>query len=351
MKLLAVRALGLAWAIMATASPVAATIDSGWTRLGFAGQSVRVMVMDPTDPARLYAGVFGQGVYTSTNSGQTWELASTGLADTQVTALAVSPISPTVLFAGTANTCVYKSTDRSANWTDLWGCSMTFVNNVVWAFAFDRAAPDTVYTALYTGVNQSPDGGQTWVDSTLPFYGSMGYKVVTHPVSPTVVFATNYDHVYRTGNSGISWTTPDSGISGDDILSVAIAPSAPMFLYAGTAEGVFKSTDEGAHWVSAGSAIKGSYHIAIDPTDPNVVLASTMQGFPDPKVTNLYLTLDGGASWLPLNTGFGDPNINAIVVAPTNPRLVYVGTDDGVLARTLTYNRVYLPLIGRALVR
>ncbi len=55
-------AFSLACAAIASASPVVATIDYGWTQLGFAGQTVRAVVIDPTNPARLYAAVFGQGV-------------------------------------------------------------------------------------------------------------------------------------------------------------------------------------------------------------------------------------------------------------------------------------------------
>ncbi len=228
---------------------------------------------------------------------------------------------------------------------------MVFYNNVIWAFAFDRAAPDTVYTAYYSGVLQSPDAGQTWVSATLPDYGQLGYRVVTHPVSPTVVLATNYDHVYRTGNSGVSWVTRDSGIAtnGGAVLTVAIAPSAPNVLYAGIyGHGVFKSVDEGEHWASAGLALNmiAPYHLAIDPANADIVLASTGV-YTSATGSNLYLTLNGGSSWLPLNTGFGDPDIYALAVAPTSPRMIYAGTVNGLFAKTLTYGRVYLPVIGR----
>lgn len=61
--------------------------------------------------------------------------------------------------------------------------------------------------------------------------------------------------------------------------------------------------------------------IAIHPTDPDIVYAGTAQG-------GLYRTLDGGQNWTPLMDNALSLAIGAVAIAPSNPSTVYVGTGE-----------------------
>jgi hypothetical protein len=74
------------------------------------------LAIDPIDPATLYAGVRGGGVFKSSDGGGTWTAINDGLpAGIVVNALAVDRQIPSTLYAG-ANQGVFKSTNGGEVW-------------------------------------------------------------------------------------------------------------------------------------------------------------------------------------------------------------------------------------------
>ncbi|MFN0110616.1 MAG: putative Ig domain-containing protein [Blastocatellia bacterium] len=61
--------------------------------------------------------------------------------------------------------------------------------------------------------------------------------------------------------------------------------------------------------------------IAIHPTNPNIVYVGTAQG-------GVYRTLNGGASWTAIFDSALSLAIGSIAIAPSNPTIVYVGTGE-----------------------
>lgn len=62
--------------------------------------------------------------------------------------------------------------------------------------------------------------------------------------------------------------------------------------------------------------------IAVHPTNSNIVYVGTAQG-------GLYRTLDGGLSWTPLMDNAQSLAIGAVTIDPINPSTVFVGTGEG----------------------
>ena len=61
--------------------------------------------------------------------------------------------------------------------------------------------------------------------------------------------------------------------------------------------------------------------IAVHPTDPNKVYVGTAQG-------GLYRTLDGGATWTPLTDSLLSLAIGAVAIDPSDPTRVWIGTGE-----------------------
>lgn len=61
--------------------------------------------------------------------------------------------------------------------------------------------------------------------------------------------------------------------------------------------------------------------IAVHPTNPNIVYVGTAQG-------GLYRTLDGGANWTPMLDGALSLAIGSVAIAPSDPSTVFVGTGE-----------------------
>ena len=62
---------------------------------------VRVLAIDPLDPAIVYAGG-GSGVFKSADGGSSWMAINAGLTSPDVSDLAIDPALPTTLYAATA---------------------------------------------------------------------------------------------------------------------------------------------------------------------------------------------------------------------------------------------------------
>ncbi len=76
--------------------------------------------------------------------------------------------------------------------------------------------------------------------------------------------------------------------------------------------------------VGTGSATTASGRvlaIAVHPTNPNIVYVGTAQG-------GLYRSIDGGTTWTPLLDNALSLAVNAVAIAPSNPEIVYVGTGE-----------------------
>src|SRR5215468_3214473 len=98
--------------------------DTGWqVERPLEGQPTQCVAADPLRPDRLYCGTFGQGLWRSTDAGETWQPLGKSFRSSQVMALAVSPTERAeglgVVYAGTEATALYRSDDGGESWTEL----------------------------------------------------------------------------------------------------------------------------------------------------------------------------------------------------------------------------------------
>ena len=83
-----------------------------WSSNGPDRAFIRSLAIDPLNPATIYAGTQGRGIFKSTDSGGSWAKCNLTAAD--VFSLAIDPKTPTTLYAGGSG--VFKSTDGCASW-------------------------------------------------------------------------------------------------------------------------------------------------------------------------------------------------------------------------------------------
>src|SRR5450756_992638 len=104
-------ALSLSSALV-RAPAVQAAETNVWTQLPLYGGSVSVLAINPKVPSTLYAST-GSQVFRSIDSGDTWTALNTSFAGAPpaVTALAIDPLTPSTLYAGTNGNGVFRSTD------------------------------------------------------------------------------------------------------------------------------------------------------------------------------------------------------------------------------------------------
>ena len=84
---------------------------------------VRVLSIDSNDV--LYAAVWGDGIYKSTDDGANWQRASDGLANPFVTCIEVDTAGN--IYAGTYGDGIFKTTNQGTAWTQV---STEFLNDL-----------------------------------------------------------------------------------------------------------------------------------------------------------------------------------------------------------------------------
>jgi photosystem II stability/assembly factor-like uncharacterized protein len=225
------------------------------------------IVVDPTNPSRLYAAGAG-GVFKSFDGGNNWEPSDTGIGSFQVGVdIAVNPASPSTLYLVTTNGFgLYRSTDYGANWS---------LVRSAYAFAMDPASPNVIYAAETSGlgVSRSTDGGDTW-GSPVPACSSLNVLAVA--ADSSAVYAGCYapGGVWKSSDGGATWNPSNDGLSNLYVTSLLADPALPNTIYAGANQNlfntgaVFQSIDAGAHWSVVGEGLPPLfvYGMALSPS-------------------------------------------------------------------------------------
>ena len=189
----------------------------------------------------------------------------------------------------------------------------------------------------------SQEGIDIWTTTT----ESIGriYGMAVDENNPSTMYAFGLDQgIWKTTNSGANWTQMNSGLLNTQVQSMGICKNSPQNLYAGTNygtdDGVYKSTDGGASWtrvvngISEPAGTLGIQAIMVHPTDPNIVYIAVFNGLAD-AVNGLYKTTDGGANWNPIVNGIGAiKNFLCFAMSPTDPNIIYAGSSFAVATST-----------------
>ncbi|MBA2304741.1 MAG: carbohydrate-binding protein [Acidobacteria bacterium] len=258
--------------------------------VGFASFSARQVAFDPSNSQRIYGGsFFAGGLFKSDDGGLSWSRRYFGSAAVYVWALAVDVSSPNVVYAGTNGDGLFKSTDYGDTWTAI-GSGLP--RPQVQYITIDPSNTDRVFVANVTGVFFSDNGGDTFTQ----VLNNPAWTITIDATLPSTVYATTRTNgVFRSFDGGATWheisaglTTPSSRIMGRN-APVIIDPTNPQTLYVGSeGGGVFKSNDGGEQWsaVNAGLDNLSVYGLVMDPSNPNILYAAGPNG--------VYKTLTGG---------------------------------------------------------
>lgn len=146
-------------------------------------------------------------------------------------------------------------------------------------------------------------------------------------------------YLWRSLNGAANWhrvgNLAGSG-SDEGFSALAIAPSDANYLLAGTSRGKIIRSEQaldaqaGTFWQSVSPRFGFVSSLAFDPSNRNIAYAtySTFGG------KHVWRTLDAGATWTAIDgTGSGqipDIPVNSIMSDPANPARLFIGTDLGV---------------------
>jgi photosystem II stability/assembly factor-like uncharacterized protein len=343
------------------------------------GNRISAVAAIPGDPSVYYAGAASGGIWKSTDSGRSFVPIFDSQPVQAIGALALSASNHNIVWAGTGEAWairdsdmmgngVYKSTDAGQTWNHMGLDETGRIGRVI----VHPSNPDLVYVCAAgrltgpqqeRGVFKSIDGGKTWSQSLFvnPNTGCSGLSM--DPADPNTLVAGTWEvvmhswamfsggagsGVYISHDAGMTWKRVEGhgmpkGAVGK--IDVAIAPTNSKRVYAliQTADqgSLWRSDDAGENWavVNWQRALIGraGYYIrlAVSPTNADEVLVAD---------SSFWLSTDGGKSFRTANWGGGDTH--DIWMDPDGKRVIV--THDGGMNITTdhgqTTNRVTLPI-------
>ncbi len=182
-----------------------------------------------------------------------------------------------------------------------------------WVVYLGLVVASSLALTLGAAAQVNPDlyAGLRW-RNVGPFHGGRVSSVTGVSSQPGVYYAgTPEGGIWKTTSAGVTWFPIfDQEKRVDSIGAVRVAPSDPEIVYAGTGDptiinpylgslgdGLWKSTNAGMTWRHIG--LKNTVmidSILVDPTNPNVVVVSTL-GNATHHGGGIYRSTNGGRSW------------------------------------------------------
>jgi photosystem II stability/assembly factor-like uncharacterized protein len=363
-----------------TTVPAKPVVDSGVIsglgarNIGSATMSGRISAIAATwrgDNLDLYVGSASGGVWKSRDGGTTFKPVFDKQPVQSIGAIAIDPSHPETVWVGTGESWmrnsvsigdgVYKSTDGGQTWTHMGLPTTEHISKIL----VDPKDSDTVYVCapgrLWSdsadrGLYKTTDGGKTWSLILKGANLSTGCSTLAmDPQDPNVLFAGAWDFrrkgwtfrsggegpdapsgsaLYRTADGGKTWTKLDADSAKGlpkgpwGRLAVAIAPSNPNRVYAlveSQRSALYRSDDGGKTWTQGDRSqmmVWRPFYFAslvVDPTNPDRLFKPDL---------SLIVSEDGGKSFASANGGtHGDHH--AEWIDPKNPKHMITGDDGG----------------------
>lgn len=206
-------------------------------------------------------------------------------------------------------------------------------------------------TDAFAGAHQSTDGGKTWtaknegIDARVGLSGDAIpiFSLTIDPHNPDILWAgvQGLRGIYKSTNGGQTWVKKDNGIQDRPAMEVrgfTVDPKNSNIVYCSgnymanpsnqDQRGfIYKTTDGGENWKLMTEPDALVRWVIIDPTDTNIVYAST--GIFDRFAvtpSGVLKSLDGGETWKQINNGFNNLVVAALAMHPTDHLTLLAGT-------------------------
>ncbi|MEM7312561.1 MAG: glycosyl hydrolase, partial [Planctomycetota bacterium] len=316
------------------------------------------------EPQTYFMGTTGGGVWKTTNAGHHWHNVSDGFFKTgSVGAVAVSESHTNVVYVGMGEHAprgvmtshgdgVYKSTDGGQTWKHLGLAATQHIARIV----IHPDNPDIVYVAAQgalhapsseRGIYKTIDGGKSWkrVHFVNPLTGCS--EISMDLSNPDVLYATMWEHqrkpwivisggegsgVYKSTDAGETWKAIHEGLPEEKgKMAIAVSRSNPNKVYALIESdsqeekgGLFVSGNGGKKWSRVSSdhrlVQRAWYYIElfVDPKDEHTVYVLSAPAL---------RSIDGGKNWEVLSGTHGD--YHDLWINPDDPRNMVIANDGG----------------------
>lgn len=323
---------------MLAAGSVKSGLQSNWRLEGPTniGGRINCIEVHPTNPNIIYTGSASGGIFKTTNGGTTWVPIADTLAQLAISDITINPKNTQIIYAATGDhnisgtpmigDGVYKSTDGGQTWKQTGLINECIISKII----IHPTNTDTIYAAAMgrpmvknanRGLYRSTDGGATW--SKIHFISNQAgvVDVMMDPFNPSTLYCAGWDR-YRTnttsiaaGNGARIWKSTDNGNNWSMLtnglpsykcsrIGLAASQKTPNLIFACIVdstynlEGIYKSANAGASWSKLGTTgldmnFLGGFgwyfaQIRVSPYNDNQISVTGVE---------MQSTTNGGASW------------------------------------------------------
>ncbi|CAG0953924.1 hypothetical protein PHYC_00353 [Phycisphaerales bacterium] len=308
--------LTASYANLASAGALYRSTDAGdsWTDV-----TADILAASPTwsrtqclavDPqGRVFAGLFGAGVYRSDDAGVHWSPANAGIATQQVRTLLCDSNS---IFAGAASG-VYQSNNLGTSWSPInSGLTTLDVRALI-------AGPGYVLAATRAGGVFKRIGSGSWAAANSGLAGLNAWNF--HRSASGKLFLVTDSGLYSSADDAATWQPVPGPLAG--IITAHITGSGLALLVA-SEDGLFRSPDDGANWFPSSSGLPGSRFLGLGASDTRFFVGLNGWG--------LYASDDAGLTWQEHNIGIRAHTVNRLCV--TDSGAILAGTQSNGIWRS-----------------
>jgi len=201
---------------------------------GGGGMCLHTILLDQSDPNRIFTAISAAGAFRTDDGGQTWRAVNRGLVSE------------------------YELPDPKAD-----------VGHCVHNLAMHPARPETLFMQKHWDVMRSDDAGESWYEISGNLPTDFGFPIAVHAHEPDTIYVvpikSDSEHyppdgklrVYRSSTGGKEWEALTQGLPQKDcyvnILRSAMAVGSldPCGVYFGTTGGqVYVSANSGESWAA-----------------------------------------------------------------------------------------------------
>ncbi len=337
---------------------------------GNLGARVNTIAVHPSNEQIIFAGYSGGGVFRTMNGGASWKPIFDNQLFLAIGDIVFDPQDANTIYVGTGDPNVsgfpflgdgvYKSSDLGQTWKYIGLEELRIISKII----IDPTDSKTIYVAAMglpfepntnKGLYKTTNGGETW-DQVLFLGGITGViDMVFDENNPNTLYAAGWDRlrnnqisetkgqgakIYKSTDGGLNWKQLTGGLPLDDQsrIGLAVTNDGVLAVYVDPShnfQGLYKTTDGGNSWLRLptdnedsgfNNGIFGGFgwyfaKIRVNPKDDQDISVLGVQAF---------RSRDGGNTWRLINqtsTIGVHPDIHELVF--TNDGKALLGTDGG----------------------
>lgn len=333
--------------------------DGGATWRNIPGPFVRgrvgALAIHPEETNIILAGTDRNGLFRSTDAGETWDLVLSGSTSTEVMFDPTGRVAFAALGSSRTNARngIYKSTDKGLTWTASNGSGtqrLPSANVGRVQFTMQKSNPNLMMAVVGDGSTEtfgrslgtfkSTDGGANWQTLAAPDHCNpqcwYNLTVAIHPTDPDIIFMGGVS-LYRSIDGGRTWAVAGTGPNG---VAIHVDQHVLKFtddgsrLWVGNDGGIWSAEDTKAarvNWKHHNDTLAVTQFypgLSMHPADPSIGLGGTQD--------NGTQRMNGEGQWDNVTCGDG----GWTTIDPSNPVIAYVTCQNLDIRRTLNVGNV-----------